>query len=111
MSMQSLMGADLAQLFARDMPAECQIGAQIFLVLADDLLSGEIENYGGPEDVEMQRVHFLTSEKPSIENGSKLALRQKSADGKSPGPWRSKIVISSIASEDGNELIATVRGD
>jgi hypothetical protein len=46
-----------------------------------------------------------------VRHRGQLALRQKAADGKAPGPWRSKIVISSIASEDGNELIATVRAD
>ena len=111
MSMQSLMAADLAELFVRDMPAECQIGAQILSVLVDDLLSDEVEGYGGPENVEMQRIHFLTTDKATVENGSKLSLRQKAADGKAPGLWKSKIVLSSITSADGNELIATVRGD
>ena len=99
-TMAEAMGADLSQLFTRDMPQECVIGARKFSVLIDDLLSEEIEGYGGPENVDMQRVHFLTTDKPSIENGTQLFVGGKS-----------KIVVSSVLSADGNELIATVRGD
>ena len=111
MSMQSAMASDLSELFTRDMPAECRIGAQTLSVLIDDLLGEEIENYGGPEAVAMQRVHFLTTDKPSIEIGSKLATRQKPQAGQKEPEWASKIVTSFILSADGNELIATVRGD
>ena len=111
MSMESLMAADLAALFARDMPAECKIGAKTFSVLVDDLLNDETEAYGGPEAISLQRVHFLTTEKASIEIGSKLAVRQKAQPGTLPNAWETKIVLSSIRSADGNELIATVRGD
>jgi hypothetical protein len=104
MSMQSIMAGDLAQLFKRDLPSACRIGGQDFTVLVDDTLSEEMEAYGGPESIEMQRVHFLTTDKATIENGSKLALKQGEI-------WKSKIVVSSITSADGNELIATVRGD
>lgn len=111
MSMQSLMAADLSQLFARDMPAECKIGSQDFTVLIDDLMSEETEAYGGPENMDLQRVHFQCADKASIEIGSGLAVRQLAPGGKIPGPWKSKIVVSSIISADGNELIVTVRGD
>ena len=111
MSMQSQMAADLSELFTRDMPADCKIGAANFNVLIDDLLNEEVEAYGGPEAMEMQRVHFQTTEKTSIEIGSKLAIRKKPEAGKKPEPWKSKIVLSSITSADGNELIVTVRGD
>ena len=99
-TMSEAMGADLSQLFVRDMPKECVIGARKFSVLIDDLVSEEIEGYGGPENVDLQRVHFLTTDKPSIENGTQLFIEGKS-----------KIVVSSVKSADGNELIATVRGD
>ena len=111
MSMESYLAADIAQLFTRDMPAECKIGAKTFSVLIDDLLNEEAEAYGGPEAVSTQRVHFLTSDKSRIEIGSKLACRQKAQSGDAPAPWETKIVLSSIRSADGNELIATVRGD
>lgn len=111
MSMESYMAADIAALFARDMPAECKIGAKIFSVLIDDLLNEEVESYGGPEAISMQRIHFLTAEKPFIEIGSKLACRQKAQTGIKPMMWETKIVLSSIRSADGNELIVTVRGD
>lgn len=111
MSMQSQMASDLSQLFVRDMPAECKIGANQFTVLIDDLVNEETEAYGGPEAIDLQRVHFQTSEKSSIEIGSGLAVRQKPATGQNPGVWKSKTVLSSIVSADGNELIVTVRGD
>jgi len=112
MSMQSHMANDLREVFERDMPAECKIGAQTFSVLIDDLLNEEVETtYGGPESLDLQRVHFQASQKSSIEINSPLAVRQKAAPGAKLDPWKSKIVLSSILSADGNELIATVRGD
>jgi hypothetical protein len=99
-SMQDFMASDLSQLFTRDMPEECRIGSRKYTVLLDDLMNDEVEGYGGPESIEMQRVHFRTSDKASIEDGSKLFIKGKS-----------KIVLSSVISADGNELIATVRGD
>jgi hypothetical protein len=111
MTMQSYMAADIAELFTRDMPAECKIGAKVFSVLIDDLLNEDQEAYGGGEAVSMQRIHFLASQKSFIDIGSKLAVRQKSQPGMPPELWESKTVLSSIKSADGNELIATVRGD
>lgn len=111
MSMQSQMAADLSEVFERDMPSDCKIGAKSYSVLVDDLQNEEIEAYGGPEAVEVQRVHFQVSDKSSIEIGSSLSIRQRPESGKKPAPWKSKIVLSSITSADGNELIVTVRGD
>lgn len=105
MSMQSHMAADLSALFERDMPQECKIGAKAYTVLIDDLLSEDVEEYGGPESIDMQRVHFQTTDLARIENGSKLAIKAAG------NVWKSKIVTSSITSADGNELIVTVRGD
>ena len=105
MSMQSYMARDLASLYEYDMPAQAKIGAKTFTVLIDDLLNEEIEAYGGPEEVATQRVHFLTTDKSSILNGTSISIRQK--DGKK---FDKKVVISSIISADGNELIVTVRG-
>ena len=98
--MQSLLAADTAALFRYDMPVECVIGAKKYAVLLDDLLSEESDAFGGPEAQEIQRVHFLTSDLARIENGTGLFVGGKS-----------KIVVSSITSADGSELIATVRGD
>ena len=111
MSMQSYMAADLSELFKRDMPAECKIGSVTYSILLDDLLSEEMEAYGGPENIDIQRIHFLTTDKSDIETGSTLAVRPKAEPGKKPEKWKSKIVVSSIKSADGNELIVTVRGD
>ena len=111
MSMQSYMARDLKELFQRDMPAESLIGSQSFSILWDDLVNDEIEQPGGPDNLDMQRVHFLTVDKPSIEIGSLMDVRMKAEPGKPPYQWKSKIVLSSIESADGNELIVTVRGD
>ena len=100
MSMQTAMATDLSELFTRDMPTVCRIGSVKYNVLLDDLLNDEIEGFGGAESLEMQRVHFKTTDKAKIEVGSKLHIEKKS-----------KIVMSSIKSADGNELIVTVRAD
>lgn len=108
--MQAYMATDLSELFTRDMPSECRIGAKVYTVLIDDLLNEEVEGYGGPESIDMQRVHFQTTDRDSVEIGTKLSVRPKASDGQTIRPWKSKIVLSSIVSADGNELIATVRG-
>jgi hypothetical protein len=100
MSMQSAMANDLSELFVRDMPTVCKIGSKKFNVLLDDLLNDEVEGFGGAESLEMQRVHFKTTDLKKIEVGSKLHVEKKT-----------KIVLSSITSADGNELIVTVRAD
>ena len=110
MSMQSYMAADLSELFERDMPYDCKIGAKDFSVLVDDLMSEELEAYGGSEAIEFQRVHFLTTKKESIKIGSKMSIRQRAGAGKTPMPYKTKIVLSSITSACGSELIVTVRG-
>jgi len=104
MTLKSALAADLSALFKADIPSICRIGARDYTVLVDDLISDEIEGFGGPEAIEIQRVHFLTADKQAIENGSKLALKVGNL-------WKSKIVVSNITSSDGAELIATVRGD
>ena len=106
MSLESYMANDLREVFARDMPAQCRIGQQIFTVLLDDLVLDEIDTYGGPEKIEMQRVHFQTTEKSEIDDGSTMQIKA-TGDQK----WITKIVLSSTKSADGNELIATVRGN
>ena len=106
MSMESYMANDLREVFERDMPAQCKIGQVTYSVLLDDQMNDEIDTYGGPERIEMQRVHFQTTDKREIEDGSTLQIRMRGAKS-----WITKIVISSVKSADGNELIATVRGN
>ena len=106
MSLESYMANDLREVFARDMPAQCRIGQQLFTVLLDDLVFEEIDTYGGPEKIEMQRVHFQTTEKNNIEDGSTMQIRANTRSN-----WSTKIVVSSVESADGNELIVTVRGN
>lgn len=99
-TMKEAMEVDLSELFDRDMPTTARIGQRQYTVLLDDLLNEEVEGYGGPEAVEMQRVHFKASDISFIEVGANLIIAGKS-----------KIVVSSVLSADGNELIATARGD
>jgi len=106
MSMETYMANDLREVFERDMPAQCKIGQVTYAVLLDDLVTDEIDTYGGPERVGMQRVHFQTTDKKEIEDGSTLQVRMAGAKS-----WITKIVASSVQSADGNELIATVRGN
>lgn len=106
MRLESYMANDLREVFARDMPAQSRIGQQLFSVLLDDLVFEEIDTYGGPEKIEMQRVHFLTTDKADIDDGSTMQIRASGATN-----WTTKIVISSVKSADGNELIVTVRGN
>ena len=106
MSMQSYMANDLAELYTRDMPAQCRIGNVIFAVLLNDEVGDELDAYGGPERIEMQEVRFLTRNKKEIDDGSTLQVRQNPSD-----RWMTKIVLRSTISADGNELIVTARGN
>lgn len=106
MSMQDYMANDIAALFKLDMPAQCKIGNVTYSVLLDDEINEELDTYGGPERVEMQRVFFLATDRKKIEDGTTLQVR---ADKRSS--WTTKIVLSSVMSADGNNLIATVRGN
>ena len=99
-AMATSMQSDLSALFAHEMQVNCTIGAVTYTVLLDDAVNDELEGYGGPEAVQIQRVHFQTTDLKSIEIGTTLQVLGKN-----------KIVISSITSADGNELIVTVRGD
>jgi hypothetical protein len=98
-NMQGYMADDLSALFEREIQQECQIGSKKYIVLVDDLVNDEIEGYGGPEYIEMQKIHFKTTDVAEVDDGQIILLAT-----------HSKIVQSSILSADGNELIVTVRG-
>lgn len=97
------MAVDLASVFTYDMPTTATIGVTSYTVLLDDLLSTEVDAFGGPELDSVRHVHFQTSALASIANGSMMTLTEA-------GTPRQKIVVSSVTSADGNELIVTVRG-
>lgn len=105
MSMQSLMARDLREVFRLDMPAQCKIGGVVYVVLLNDTVNDELDTYGGPERIEMQNVHFQTSHRAEIDDGTTLQVRRTET-----APWVAKIVMSSVTSADGNELIVTVKG-
>ena len=108
MSMQTVMAADLAALWSTEMTTTAIIGVTSYTVLLDDLLSQEVDQFGGPEMENVRSIHFLTTDLASIENGSTLTLLEPSPP--SAPSQRKKIVLRSITSADGNELIVTVRG-
>lgn len=97
--MQGYMAVDLAGVFVYDMPTGATIGTIGYTILLDDLQGVEADDYGGPELIDVQRVHFKTTDLAFIELGSQMVVAGKT-----------KIVVSSITSADGNELIVTVRG-
>lgn len=114
--MQGFMAADLTGVFVYDMPIAVQIGTLNYIALQDDFQTVEIDAYAGPENLDIQRLHFPTFTTtgangivilglPSIENGDTILVE--------PGTsrQRTKIVVSSITSADENELIVTVRGN
>ena len=113
MSMQSVMAQDLAYLFEKDIPTTAIITlngqTKEYTVLLDDLQNQEADAFGGPEIENMRRIHFLTTDLPSVENGTIISILEPSPTPGNP-ILRKKIVMSSVTSADGNELIATVRG-
>ena len=108
MSMQTVMAADLAALWGTEMTTTATIGVTSYTVLLDDLLSQEVDQFGGPELENARNIHFLTTDLASIENGSTLTLLEPNPP--STPAQKKKIVVRSITSADGNELIVTVRG-
>ena len=97
--MAQFMAADIAALFKNEMTVPCVIGGKTIQVILNDLQSVEIDNYGGPEDSNLQQIHILTSDIPELENGIEITVNGKV-----------NILVSNITSADGNEIIATIRG-
>lgn len=98
--MESYMATDLSALYQRDMPKKAKIYGKEYTVLLGDSATDEIEAYGGPESVATQEVRFLRAELEELEDGTVFMLEGKS-----------KIVLTTTVSADGNEIIARVRGD
>jgi len=107
------MADDLAAVFRLDMPTTAIIAfngqTKEYTVLLDDMQNQEVDAFGGPEIENMRRIHFLTTDLPSVENGSIISIMEPSPTPGNP-ILRKKIVLSSTISGDGNELIVTVRG-
>lgn len=109
MSMQTILAADLLALRGTEMTASAVIGVTTYTVFLDDLQSVDADAFGGMEIENMRKVHFLTADLASIVNGTTMTLLEPSATAGSP-IQRKKIVLSSVISACGAELIVTVRG-
>ena len=113
MSMQTVMAADLAALWGTEMTTTCQLTRNgvttRYTVLVDDLVDSEQDSLGGPELERMRNIHFLTTDISSIEVGEMIMLLEPTSVSGQPEE-RKKLVLRSITSADGNELIVTVRG-
>ncbi len=100
--MAPFLAADLAALFDYDFPTTVIIGAKTYDVLLGDDSVTETDAFGGPEAQDTQQIHFKVSDLASIENGEVLELKQGTKT-------QQKLVVSSLISADGVELIAYVR--
>ena len=108
MSQQSQMALDLAALFAAEMTNSAVVSSVTYTVLIDDLYATEIDQLGGPDEINRRRVHFLASQLNFLEPGSIMYLSEP--DGVGGTAQNKKIVESCLVSGDGSEMIATVRG-
>lgn len=106
-TLQSCYKADLAGTFQYDMQNTAVIGLNTYNVLVNDGILTEQDDFGGPNPLNLQEVHFQVNGTPPItdlENGTLFILNL-------PGPTSGKQweVVSTKFSADGNELIAQVR--
>jgi hypothetical protein len=102
-SMQDYLRNDLSALFNYDMNSQAKYAGNQYTVKINDPQRTEADAYGGPEAIELMEIHFQTSDLPKIKNGVPLEVQIPD------GTWKRKIIVSSILSADGVELIVTVR--
>jgi len=113
MSMRTALAADLSGLFGYEMTETVEINLngqyKQYTVIVDDLALETQLNFGGGEDVGMRKVHFKTTDLPSIQDGTTIFILEPTniANQTTRVP---KVVMSSLISADGSELIVTVKG-
>jgi len=107
------MATDLNALWTYDITATATIvlngQTTEYTVLLDDMQSNETDAFGGPELSNTRKIHFRTTDLPDIEIGSTLTLLEPT-NVAGTTIQRKKLVLESVTSADGNELIVTVRG-
>jgi hypothetical protein len=101
-AMQAFMAADLAALWGYEFTTTVTIDTKTYTVLVGDDSNVEQDAFGGPESQDTQQVHFKTADLPSLELGTVLTLAQGKQN-------KRRLVVSTVISADGNELIAAVR--
>ena len=103
--MAAPLAADLAALFSYEFLASAIVptvnGQAYSVIVGDDSLS-EQDAYGGPESIDLQQVHFQTSQLAAMIEGEIFTLTTNAGTNQ-------KICVSSIISADGSELIVTCR--
>ena len=114
MSMRTQLATDLAGLFTNEMTATATLvrsgKSTTFTVLLDDQQNIDMEAYGGSEMDSPQIIHFQTSDLADINDGETLTIAEPKPGQPGQTVQTKKIVISSVNSADGAELIVTVRG-
>lgn len=101
-SMGAYLAADLSAVFSYDFTTTCTVGKRPYTVIVGNNSVTEEDAYGGPTPVDTQEIHFRTSDLATIENGIIITLVDQ-------GETKKKLVVSSLVSADGNELIVNVR--
>jgi hypothetical protein len=96
------MASDLSAVFTYDFGTTAKIGTKTYTVLVGNAGETEEDAYGGPQDVDLQQVHFQASELSSVEIGSIMYVTDASGTKK-------RIVVNTTLSADGVELIVNVR--
>ena len=113
MTMRQALAADLSGLHSYEMTETVEIKingqAKYYTVILDDMDLNSQLNFGGPEDVGLRRVHFKTTDLSDIENGTVITILEPTniAGTTKRVP---KVVLSSLVSACGNELIVNVKG-
>ena len=96
------MAADLSAVFTYDFSTTAKIGTKIYACLVGNAGETEEDAYGGPQDINLQQVHFRASDLSAVEIGSIMYVTDASGTKK-------RIVTNTILSADGVELIVNVR--
>lgn len=112
-TMREAMATDLSAVFARDLSETVEIirdgNRSRYTALCENLEQSEIDGYGGPDSVAMRRIHFKTTDIATISPGEIIYVMEPDPVRKGQSVRQKKIVVSSITSEDGAELIVTCR--
>lgn len=96
--MRPFMGNDLAGVFTYDFPDTIIYQGKTYQAIIKDRLLEEQDEFGGPVLVNVLEIHVLHSKLSSVTNGQLLTAKGEE-----------KIIKNNMQSEDGNELIITVK--
>jgi len=113
MTMRQALATDLSSLHTYEMTVQVEIklNGQVkeYTVIMNDMSLDSQLNFGGPEDVGMREIHFKTTDIDDIENGTIITVLEP-ANAAGTSKRVPKIVLNTLVSACGNELIAYVKG-